>query len=214
MIRVSKDQKKLWFLPVEGTKECEKEFDLINAVTCPKCNNLIQALFITDTYIDPKPWEEIFTNQLDKDNKYKRLVPGKNHRYKSRYKVSIIGNGPLVSAEQIKLDLHFDPTYAKTDTVVCNFVATYSHVPEYRIQDVMLSLENKLNPQQYKFGDKDYATIKKEISNTFYGVEQYFFIPSVGDGPEVLIVERDAQQWVLNIALQKYYDNPIVQKFK
>ena len=48
MIKPSKEGDKLWFIPPEKSQEQEIEFPLVYAHTCPKCGNLVQALFLTD----------------------------------------------------------------------------------------------------------------------------------------------------------------------
>src|SRR3974390_680435 len=102
MIRPSKDGSLLYFVPPEKSQEQELEFPLVYAHICPKCNNLVQALFMTSKRIDPKPWEEIMTKTLDKDGHFKRIIPGRNIRFRSRYTIQTLGRGPHVSAELIR----------------------------------------------------------------------------------------------------------------
>src|SRR5208282_4715534 len=132
MIRPSKDGKKLWFLPPEKSTEQELEFDLVYAHTCPKCNNLVQALFMTDKRIEPKPWEEIMTKQLDAQGHFKRIIPGRHDRFRSRYDVQVIGRGSHVSAELIRFTEHFERKEDPNNTPICNFVTISSTIPEYR----------------------------------------------------------------------------------
>lgn len=215
MIKPSKDGTKLWLIPPDKSKEEEREFDLVYATTCPKCQNLVQALFITDKKIDPKPWEEIFTKILDSEGHYKRIIPGRHERHKSRYSVSLIGRGAKISAQLIRFTEHFERKEDVVNAPVCNFVAISSAIPEYRIYDLLLA--QYINPSNYKIEDKDYAGIKANIMNKYTGDQQYAFTEAVGpggaeSGPECVFISRTAYNWFINDIIckfQKAYQNPV-----
>jgi hypothetical protein len=154
VIKPSKDSKLLWFIPPEKSKEQELEFPLVYAHTCPKCNNLVQALFMTNKRIEPKPWEEIFTKILDSNGKYKRIIPGRHERHRSRYTVTPIGRGSSISAELIRFTEHFERKEDVNNQPVCNFVAISSVIPEYRVYDMLLA--QLMDPSRYSIKDSDY----------------------------------------------------------
>lgn len=203
MIKPSKDGTKLWLLPPEKSGEQELEFPLVYAHTCPKCNNLVQALFMTDKRLDPKPWEEIYTKQLDKDNKFKRIIPGRSDRFRSRYTVQTLGRGATVSAELIRFAEHFERKEDVINAPICNFVAISSVIPEYRVYDLLLALY--MNPSQYKVEDKDYEGIKERLLTKYSGPDQYCFVPAVGNGPECAFISRTAYGWFMNEAVAKFF---------
>lgn len=147
MLVLSKDGKKIFFTPPEKSTEQELEFDLVYGHRCPKCNNLVQALFMTDKKIDPKPWEEIMTRQLDKDGYFKRIIPGRHERFRSHYNIQTIGRGNAVSAELIRLTEHFERKEDVVNGNVCEFTVLSSVIPEYRVHDMLLA--NFLNPSEY-----------------------------------------------------------------
>lgn len=211
MIKPSKDGTKLWFIPVEKTNEQEMEFDLIYAHVCPKCNNLVQALFKTDKRIDPKPWEEIMTKVLDKDGHFKRIIPGRQDRFRSRYSIQTIGRGASVSAELIRFTEHFDRKEPPDGSAVCGFVAITSVIPEFRVYDMLLA--QNMNPAQYKIEDKHWDSIKDKLTHSYAGTDQYVFTPAIGDGPEAVLMSRNAYNWYMNEAVGKYckpYQPPVV----
>ena len=203
MIKPSKDGTKLWFIPPEKSSESEMEFHLVYAHVCPKCQNLVQALFLTDKRIDPKPWEEILTHQLDKDGKYKRIIPGRNDRWKSRYIIQTIGRGSSVNAELIRFNEHFDRREDVINGNICNFMAISSTIPEYRVYDMLLALGK--NPIQYAIKDEHYEGIKHSLLNKYAGKDQYSFVPAVGNGPELVLISRTAYGWFMDEACIKYY---------
>src|SRR5271168_5489588 len=131
MIRTNKAGTHLIFSPPEKSQEEVLEFELVYAHICPKCNNLVQALFMTDERIEPKPWEEIMTKQLDAQGHFKRIIPGRHDRFRSRYSVHTIGRGSTVSAELIRFAEHFDLKEPSDGIAVCNFVTISSTIPEY-----------------------------------------------------------------------------------
>lgn len=212
MLRFSPDGSELWFIPPEKTQEQELSFPLVYGHYCPKCNNLVQALFMTDKRIDPKPWEEIMTKQLDKDGHFKRIIPGRHERFRSRYSITTIGRGNVISAELIRLADHFEMKEDVSMTPVCNFLAINSAIPEYRLNDLILA--HGLNPSQWLVQDKDYEEIKYKLVSGYPGSDIYAFVPATGTGPELAIVSRSNQQWVLNMALGNHlkpYKSPIPQ---
>jgi hypothetical protein len=212
MIRPSKDGTKLWFLPPEKSMEQELEFDLVYTHTCPKCLNLVQALFMTDKKIDPKPWEEIMTKQLDAQGHFKRIIPGRQDRFRSRYNVHVIGRGSSVSAELIRFTEHFDRKEPADGTAICNFMAVSSVIPEYRVYDMLLA--QGLNPAQYKIEDKYWEDIKEKLLHSYAGTDQYAFVDAVGKGPECVLMSRTAYNWYMNEAVGKYakpYAPPVQQ---
>lgn len=203
MIKPNKEGDKLWFLPPEKSHEQELEFPLVYAHTCPKCMNMIQAVFMTDKRIDPKPWEEIMTKVLDKDGKYKRIIPGRSDRFRSRYIVETIGRAGHVSAELIRFAEHFDRKEDPNATPICNYTAISSSIPEYRVYDILLA--QLLNPAQYSLKDSDYDGIKEKLLKNYSGPDQYAFVPSVGLGPEVVLVSRSVYQWFTTEAVGKFF---------
>lgn len=210
MIKPSKDGTKLWFIPPEKSKEQELEFDLVFATTCPKCNNLVQAVFLTNKRIDPRPWEEIFTKVLDSTGKYKRIIPGRHERHKSRYSVETIGRGSTVSAQVIKFTEHFERREDVVNSPICNFVAISSVIPEFRVYDMLLA--QLMNPAQYSVKDSDYPGIKTQLLNKYSGADQYAFVDAIGAGPECVFVSRTAYQWFLQEVINKFfkpYQSPV-----
>lgn len=211
MIKPSTDGKKLWFIPPEKSKEQELEYELVYAHVCPKCNNLVQALFMTDKRVDPKPWEEIYTKILDGQGHYKRIIPGRNERSRSRYAITTIGRGAAISAQLIRYTEHFDRKEDVVNTPVCNYVAISSTIPEYRAYDILLAL--LINPSQYSIKDMDWPTIKDQLEKKYSGPDQYVFSPAVGNGPECVYASRTAYQWFLQQAVSKYakpYQPPVM----
>ena len=203
MIKPSKDGKMLWFIPPDKSHEQEMEFPLVYAHVCPKCNNLVQALFMTDRRIDPKPWEEIFTKVLDKDGHYKRIIPGRQDRFRSRYEVHTIGRGNLVSAELIRFAEHFERREDPNNQPVCGFLAVSSTIPEYRINDMLLA--QNMNPSNYILKDEYWPAIKDKLLKSYSGDQQYAFVPAVGKGPEVVIMSRNCYNWYMNEAIGSYF---------
>ena len=203
MIRPSKDGKMLWFIPPDKSNEQELEFPLVYAHVCPKCNNLVQAVFLTDRKISPRPWEEIFTKILDADGHYKRIIPGRHERHRSRYSVTTIGRGSTVSAELIRFTEHFERKEDPVNSPVCNFVAVSSVIPEYRVYDMLLAQFS--DPSQYSIKDSDYPGIKHQLSTKYGGGDQYAFQEAVGDGPECVFVSRTAYQWFLQEVISKFF---------
>ena len=211
MLRLSKDGTQLLFLPPEKTQEQELAFPLVYGYNCPKCNNLIEALFITDKKINPKPWEEILTKIQDKDGKFKRIIPGRNDRWHSRYEVKTIGRGSTISAELIRFTEHFEIKEDPQRTPLCGHVVVSSVIPEFRLHDLMIA--HGISPAQYKVKDSDYDTIKSKMSIGYPQENLYTFLPAVGKGPEIILADRSMQQWILNMALQPYakpYEPPII----
>lgn len=205
MIRPSKDESKLWFIPPEKSGEQELEFDLVYAHVCPKCNNLVQALFLTDKFVDPKPWEEIMTKILDKSGHYKRIIPGRSDRFNSRYRSTPIGRGTAVSAQLIQFTEHFNPKVDLDNQPICEYVAISSGIPEFRIHDILLALAPPLNPANYIVKDKDYESIRHTLSTGQLTQDWYIFTPAKGNGPEIIFALRKAHQWGLNNALGKFF---------
>lgn len=203
MIKPSKDGKLLWFLPYEGSDVQEQEFPLVYAHVCPKCNNLVQALFMTDKRIEPKPWEEIYTKILDADSKFKIIRPGKHDRHRSRYTVTPIGRGTSVSAQLIRFTEHFERKEDVNNQPVCNFVAISSVIPEYRIYDMLLA--QNMNPANYVIKDEYWPAVKDKLIHAYSGVDQYCFVPAIGTGPECVIMSRTAYNWYMNEAVGKYF---------
>jgi hypothetical protein len=203
MIKPSKDGTKLWFLPSEKSTEQEMEFDLVYAHVCPKCNNLIQALFMTDKRIDPKPWEEIFTRSLDEKGQYKRIIPGRQDRFRSRYSVTTLGRGATVSAELIRFTEHFDRGASPNDLPICNYAAISTTIPEYRVYDMLLAA--LMDPASYTLKDGDYEHVKYKIQHGYAGSDQYVFVPAVGKGHEVVLVSRTPYRWFIQDAVAKFY---------
>ena len=213
MIRPSKDGKLLLFIPPEKTQEQELTFPLISANVCPKCNNLVQALFTTDKLIDPKPWEEIFTKVLDGQGQYKRLIPGRSDRHRSRYKSVPIGRGPSnLSAQLIRFEEHFERSSDPNNVAICGFLAINSVIPEYRVYDMLLT--QGLNPAQYKIWDEHWDHIKEKLIHAYSGGDQYVFAPAIGEGPECVFMSRACYNWYINDALAKYikpYVPPVIK---
>lgn len=215
MIRPSKDGKKLYFVPPDKSHEQEWEAELVYAHICPKCNNLVQAVFMTDKRIDPKPWEEIFTKVLDGEGKYKRIIPGRQERFRSRYSVVPIGRGSSVSAELIRFTEHFDRKEDVINTPICNFVAISSEIPEYRVYDMLLAAY--MDPSRYNLKDENYETVKEQLLNKYQGSDQYSFADAIGpkgsaSGPECVFMSRTSYQWFLQEVCGKYmkaYQMPI-----
>jgi hypothetical protein len=210
MIRPSKDGSKLYFVPPDKSKEQELEFDLVYAHICPKCNNLVQALFMTNKRIDPKPWEEIFTKQLDSEGKYKRIIPGRHERFRSRYSIATLGRGSSVSAELIRFTEHFDRKEDVINTPICNFVAISSVIPEYRVYDILVNA--MMDPLKFSVKDSDYEGIKHALLTQYTGPDQYAFEDAIGKGPECVFMSRTAYQWYLQQAMGKFmkaYQNPV-----
>jgi hypothetical protein len=203
MIKPSKDGTKLWFLPPEKSNEQELEFPLVYAHVCPKCNNLVQALFMTDKKIDPKPWEEIFTKILDAQGHFKRIIPGRHDRFRSRYTVHTIGRGSSVSAELIRFTEHFDRREDPNNQPVCGFVTISSVIPEYRVYDILL-VQN-MDPARYNIKDEHWEAIKEKLLHSYSGVDQYSFVPAIGNGPECVMMSRTAYNWYMNEAVGKYF---------
>lgn len=212
MIKPSKDGTKLWLIPPEKSQEQELEFDLIYAHTCPRCNNLVQALFMTDKRIDPKPWEEIMTKQLDAQGHYKRIIPGRHDRFRSRYSIQTIGRSGTVSAELIRFSEHFERKEDPNAVPICGFVAISSVIPEYRVDDMLLALG--MDPSRYKIEDKYWEGIKEKLLKAYAGGNQYEFVPAVGNGPECVFMTRLAYNWFMTDAVGKYakpYEPPVQQ---
>jgi|SRR5665213_942652 len=210
MIKPSKDGTKLWFIPPDKSHEEEKEFDLVYAHTCPKCNNLVQAVFITDKRIDPKPWEELFTKILDGNGSYKRIIPGRSSRGRSRYSITTLGRGATISAQMIRYTEHFDRKEDVLNAPVCNFVAISSVIPEYRVYDMLLCAY--MDPSKFNVKDKDWPAIKDQMINKYTGYDQYAFADAVGNSPECVFVSRTAYQWFLQEVVMKYmkpYEPPV-----
>lgn len=216
MIKPSKDGTQLWFLPPEKSKGIEElDVDLVYSHTCPKCNNLVQAVFLTNKKISPKPWEEILTNQLDTDGHFKRIIPGRSERGRSRYSITALGRRGTISAELIRFTEHFDIKEDVANMPVCNYVAISSAIPEYLISDLVLACY--MNPLQYKLEDKDWPAIKDQLINKYTGSNQYAFAPAVGpkgdnSGPECVFISRTAYQWFLQECLMskmKPYQPPV-----
>lgn len=210
MIRPSKDGQLLWFIPPDKSNVPEAEFPLVYAHTCPKCNNLVQAVFMTDKRINPKPWEEIFTRVLDTNGKFKRIIPGRSERSRSRYSVTTLGRGSLTSAQLIRYTEHFDRREDVVNTPVCNFVAVSSVIPEYRVYDMMLTLF--MDPSKFSIKDSDYPSIKEELLSKYSGAEQYAFVDAIGKGPECVFISRTAYQWFMQEVTNKFakpYQSPV-----
>jgi hypothetical protein len=202
MIKPSKDGNFLWFIPPEGSTIGEAEYPLVYANTCPKCNNLIQAVFMTNKKVDPKPWEEIFTQVLDANGKYKRIIPGRSKRSRSRYSVTTLGRGSIISAQLIRYTDHFDRKEDVNNTPICKFVALSSVIPEYRIYDMLLT--HFLDPSKYDIKDSDYDSIKDRLLTNYSGTDQYAFVEAIGKGPECVLVSRTAYQWFMQEVTNKY----------
>src|SRR5208282_623921 len=212
MIKPSKDGTKLWFIPPDKSAEHEMEFDLIYAHQCPKCNNLIQALFMTNKRIEPKPWEEIYTRMLDDKGHFKRIIPGRQDRFKSRYEVTTLGRGATVSAELIRFAEHFDRRYNPMDQPICNYTAVSTTIPEYRIYDILLLA--MLDPASYNIKDTDYEAIKYKMEHGYAGHDQCIFVPAVGKGHEVVLVSKTPYRWFFQEPVSKYskpYQLPVTQ---
>lgn len=210
MIRPSKDGQLLWFIPPEKSNVPEAEFPLVYAHTCPKCNNLVQAVFMTDKRINPKPWEEIFTKVLDTNGKFKRIIPGRYERARSRYSITTLGRGSLVSAQLIKYTEHFDRKEDVVNTPVCNFVAISSMIPEYRVYDMILA--QFMDPSKYSIKDSDYTEIRDKLLSGYSGVDQYSIVNAVGTGPECIFISRTSYQWYLQEVINKFakpYQPPV-----
>jgi hypothetical protein len=215
MIRPSKDGKMLWFIPPDKSHEQEMEFPLVYATTCPKCNNLVQAVFLTNKKIDPRPWEEIFTKVLDGDGKYKRIIPGRHAKHRSRYSVTTLGRGSTISAQMIRYTEHFEKRDDPINTPVCNFVAISSMIPEYRVYDMLLAAF--MNPLNYVVKDKDWPEIKERMEKKYSSYDQHAFADAVGpagaqSGPECIFVSRTAYQWFFQEVTMKYmkpYQPPV-----
>jgi len=202
MIKPSKDGKKLWFIPPEKVPVQELEFDLVYAHTCPKCNNLVQALFMTDKKINIKPWEEIFTKVLDSDGKYKRIIPGRSDKFRSRYTTQVIGRNGLISAQLIRFAEHFERREDVVNGNVCSFMSISTTIPEYRVYDMLLA--HGMNPSQYKLKDTDYPDVKESLMKSYSGQDQYAFVDAVGDGPEMVCIHRNAYMWFMNEAAGRF----------
>ena len=203
MIRPSKDGTKLWFIPPEKSGEQELEFPLVYAHVCPKCNNLVQALFLIEQRVEPKPWEEIFTKTLDAQGHYKRIIPGRHERFRSRYAVNTIGRGNSVSAELIRFGEHFERKEDPNAQPICNFVAVSSVIPEYRVYDILLA--TGLDPSKYNVEDSDYEGIKKQLLGKYGCTDQYVFQEAIGNGPECVFISRTAYQWFLQEVVGKFF---------
>lgn len=203
MIKPSKDGKLLYFIPPEKSSEQELEFDLIQAYSCPKCNNLVQAIFHTDKLIDTKPWEEILTNQLEPDGiHFRRIIPGRSERFKSRYSNTILAPRNKIQAQMIKFTEHFDSRIHEGVNPLCNYVALTSLIPEYKLYDLML-LHN-MDAKAYTINDSHYDIIKEGIMKSYNAADNYIIVPAIGNGPEAFFVNRQAQQWILNMTVQKF----------
>jgi len=202
MIRPNKAGTHLIFSPPEKSQEEVLEFELVYAHICPKCNNLVQALFMTDERIEPKPWEEIMTKQLDAQGHFKRIIPGRHDRFRSRYTVHTIGRGAHVSAELIRFAEHFELKEPADGGTVCNFVTISSSIPEYRVYDMLLA--QRMDPSKYNIEDKHWDHIKDKLEKSYSGTDQYVFVPAEGKGPEAVMMSRNAYNWYMNEAVGKY----------
>lgn len=216
MIRPSKDGTKLYFVPPEKSGEQELEFDNIYSHICPKCNNLVSALFVTDKVVDPRPWEEILTHTLNKDGKYNRIIPGRNARYKSRYKVIPIGRKPSISAQMIQFSEHLTASSDPDSPEICEYLTILSEIPEFRVNDILLSLNPPLDPKNYDIKDTDYNDIRSALGEGLLlgkgmSLDWYLFSPAIGKGPEAVHMLRKAQQWGVNLTIGKYFKsmNPL-----
>jgi hypothetical protein len=188
------------------------EFDLIYAHVCPKCQNLIQALFTTNKRIEPNPWEEIFTRMLDEKGNYKRIIPGRHDRFKSRYEITTLGRGATISAELIRFKEHFDRGANPNDQPICNYMAISTVIPEYRVYDMLLA--TMLDPASYTIKDADYEHVKYKLEHSYSGHEQYAFVPAIGKGHEVVLVSRTPYRWFIQEAVSKFYkpyQQPVTQ---
>lgn len=214
MIKPNKEGTKLWFLPPEKSTEQEMEFPLVYAQTCPKCNNLVQAVFMTDKKIDPKPWEEIYTKMLDANGKFKRIIPGRQERFRSRYEVKTMGRGTSVSAQLVRFTEHFDLKEDPTGVApICGYVAISTSIPEYRVYDMLLAC--LMDPSQYSLKDSDYPEVKHRIQHGYTGPDHYAFADAVGNGPEAVFVSRQAYKWFIMEVVAKYikpYTNPLANE--
>src|SRR5208282_5508745 len=161
---------------------------------------------------DPKPWEEIMTKMLDAQGHFKRIIPGRQDRFRSRYSVQTVGRGTSVSAELIRFTEHFDRKEPPDGSSVCGFLTISSVIPEYRIYDMLLA--QGMDPAKYKIEDKHWDSVKDKLMKVYAGVDQYAFVPAVGNGPESVMMSRTAYNWYMNEAVGKYckpYEPPVAQ---
>ena len=152
------------------------------------------------------------TKLLDVQGHFKRIIPGRQDRFRSRYNVQTIGRGASVSAELIRFTEHFDRKEPADGSAICSFVAISSVIPEYRIYDMLLA--QGMDPAKYKIEDQHWEHVKDKLLKAYSGVDQYAFVPAVGNGPELVVMSRTCYNWYMNEAVGKYckpYAPPVVQ---
>ena len=171
---------------------------------CPKCKNVIQAAFLTDSSLDTRGYEELNTTITDKDGKRRIVRTGINPRFKSKYDSTLARKGDKISAQLIKLKEHFD-AHPNEDTwnSFCHFVAHFSFRPDIVLQEIILG--SNIDPSLYRVSDISNEKLIHYMSTTYmkdgYAVVSDF----VGKMPEITLVRRNTSNYYLCSFLSEYY---------
>lgn len=183
---------------------------LIMAHYCPICKNLIQAAFLTDKEVDPRPYEELNTVFKDSNGKLKVIRTGANSRFKSKYETTLVKRGDAISAQLIRLKEHFEVPDGEGASI-CNYRAFFSFRPDVAFQYVLLNASNhNLDPSHYNITPKVLDYVEKECDEDNYTRGDYRRIYDIVDGKSTIwLVRHGAYDWVLGRALAKSYKEKI-----
>ena len=180
----------------------ELEFPLIYGHVCPRCENVIQAAFITDKPVDPRGYEEFFTTLRDKQGNIKVVRTGVHPRFKSKYETTLVQRGNKISAQMIRLGEHFDKN-PEIEGLLCHYTSYFSFRPDMALQQVLLN--NGMNPSAYSFTAEDVEEIAVSLASSQYVKDEYLRVKDVaGSAPDAWIVKRGAYSWMLSPTLRPY----------
>lgn len=181
--------------------------ELLFGYTCPECNNVVEALFLTDFEVPPKLYEEIRLDSTDKDGNPKYLQPGKKgtkgHRL-SHYSSTMIRRGEMVSAQHIKFLDHYLRILPEGVWTPCGYVSFRSYRADIMIQDAMLF--KLIDPSNFEFNEKNVPSILAKIITPVYGGKMHYKIVKefTGSDMDMLIVHRSAAPWQITHACGEY----------
>ena len=180
----------------------ELSFPLIFGHICPKCENIIQAAFLTTKLVDPKGYEELNTTIRDTHGQRKVLRTGGNYRFKSKYETIPVQRGNNVSAQLIRLEEHFRiPDDA--ETCICYYMAFFSFRPDMALQQVML--HSNLNPSKYNLTDEALNDIENACIGQSYAREEFYRVHDVmGSKSDLWLRKHGAYDWVINRAVSTH----------
>lgn len=144
-----------------------KKYQLIFGYKCSTCDNVIQALFLTEESVDQRACEEtnMFTTSNFMDQKTKVFRPGTGKHFNSKYSSKLIQNKGLISAQFIKLDEHFEHKLDETHVPVCKLVSVFSFNPVVLIKNAIM-LDGYVNPEDYSININNIEKVKESLNYT------------------------------------------------